>query len=293
MSIGAGGTLAAPPRRLSISRRVPFAAARSRPLLLVGVAILALLLLAGFLAPTITGRSPTAQALSEPLHAPSSAHPFGTDELGRDMLTRTLSAARIDLPIAFGLVAISLVVGTLLGILAGWARGWLDGLVARIIDVALAFPFLVLVIAIVTFRGPGVSSLFIAVGFTGWVYYTRLTRGEVLVARRMDYLRAAEASGFSRGRILIRHLLPNVVIQPLVYASSDLVYALLLGASVSYLGLGVQPPTPEWGQMVYEGQNFVTQQWWIALFPGLAIVLSALAFSLIGDGIADLARSDV
>ena len=162
----------------------------------------------------------------------------------------------------------------------------------RLLDTVAAFPFLVLVISIVAVRGPGITSLFVAVSFVGWVFYARLTRGEVLVARRVDYMRAAQASGFSRGRIFVRHLLPNVVIQPLVYASSDLVYALLLGASVSFLGLGVQAPTPEWGQMVFEGKTFVTSQWWLSFFPGLAIVVTGIAGSLIGDGIADTTRGD-
>jgi peptide/nickel transport system permease protein len=260
------------------------------PLLWIGVTLLVVIVLIAFVGPIIVGTSSTAQNYNAILQAPSAAHPFGTDQYGRDMLVRTMVAGRLDLAIAFGLVAISLTIGTAIGMVAGWFGGWLDGVVGRVIDVALAFPFLVLVIAIVGVRGPGVGSLFVAVWFTGWVFYARLTRGEVLVARGQDYMRAAVASGFSRRRVFVRHLLPNVVIQPLVYASSDLVYALLLGASVSFLGLGVQPPTPEWGQMVFEGATFITTQWWLAFFPGMAIVVTGVAFSLIGDGIADRTR---
>ena len=261
-------------------------------LLRAGLGLLALIVLLVVVGPFVVGGDPTAQDFNAVLQAPSGAHPFGTDQLGRDVLLRTLVAGRLDLVIALGIVGIALVAGTAIGILAGWAGGWVDVVVGRVVDVALAFPFLVLVIAIVAVRGPGVTSLFVAVSFVAWVFYARLTRTEVLVVRELEYMRAAEASGFSRGRIFVRHLLPNVIVQPLVYASSDLVYALLLGASVSFLGLGVQAPTPEWGQMVFEGKTFVTQQWWMAVFPGLAIVLTAIAFSLIGDGIADTARGD-
>ena len=287
-----GAVLAAPPRRRSLTQAVAPLRGREQRLLVVGLGLLGLIVAFVLLGPVALGGDAKEQNLDIVLQAPSGAHPFGTDQFGRDVLLRTLVAGRLDLLIAFGLVGIALVLGTTLGIVAGWLGGWVDGVIGRVIDVALAFTFLVLVISIVAVRGPGVSSLFVAVSFVGWVFYARLTRGEVLVARRLDYMRAAQASGYSRARIFARHLLPNVVIQPLVYASSDLVYALLLGASVSFLGLGVQAPTPEWGQMVFEGKTFITSQWWMAVFPGLAIVVTGVAFSLIGDGIADAARGD-
>ncbi len=174
--------------------------------------------------------------------------------------------------------------------MAGWAGGPLDSILMRIIDVALAFPFLVLVISIAGLRGPGLLSLYLAVSVVSWVFYARLVRSEVRQLRHSEYMLAARASDFSAVRVLGRHLLPNVIIQPLVYASSDLVYALLLAASVSYLGLGVQPPTAEWGQMVQDGSTFISVQWWLSFFPGAAIVVTAVAFSLIGDGLAALAR---
>jgi peptide/nickel transport system permease protein len=276
---------------LRASALMPRLRGQQQRLLIAGLGLLALIILAVLLGPVLLGINPDTQNYSAVLQAPSGAHPFGTDQFGRDLLARTLVARRLDLVIAFGLVGISLVIGTAIGMVAAWFGGLLDTAVSRVIDIALAFPFLVLVIAIVGVRGPGVVSLFVAVSLVGWVFYARLTRGEVLVARRVDYMRAAQASGFSRTRMFLRHLLPNVVIQPLVYASSDLVYALLLGSSVSFLGLGVQPPTPEWGQMVSEGTTFITSQWWLAFFPGLAIVITGIAFSLIGDGIADRARS--
>ena len=261
-----------------------------RHLLQIGIGLLSLIILLAISAPWISRHSPTALDLSQALRAPSASHPFGTDQFGRDVFSRTLYAARIDLMVAFVIVGVAFVTGTAVGILAGWLGGWFDGIVMRTIDVALAFPFLVLVIAIVGIRGPGLSSLFVGVSIVAWVFYARLVAGEVRVVKREEYIRAARASGFSSLRILVRHLLPNVITQPLVYASSDLVYALLLGASVSFLGLGVQPPTPEWGAMVLDGKTFLTSQWWIAFFPGLAIMVTGLAFALIGDGLADLAR---
>ena len=247
--------------------------------------------LAGVLASVITNQSPSALNIDAALQAPSFVHPFGTDQFGRDMFARTLVAARLDLPLAFALVGTGFVVGTILGTIAGWYGGLLDTVVARVIDVALAFPSLVLVLSIIGMRGPGIVSLYIAVSIFSWVFYARLVRAEVRLARQADYMRAAVASDFSTARILIRHLVPNIIIQPLVYASSDCVYALLLGASVSFLGLGIQPPGVEWGQMVSSGVAYVGDQWWISAFPGLMIAITGIGFSLIADGLADLIRS--
>jgi peptide/nickel transport system permease protein len=207
------------------------------------------------------------------------------------MLARTLAAARLDLPLAFALVATGLTIGSVIGIIAGWYGGPIDAVVTRVVDIALAFPALVLVIGIIGVRGPGLASLYLAVSLFSWVFYARLVRAEVQVARQTDYIRAAQASDFSTPRIFARHLLPNIVIQPLVYGSSDCVYALLLGASVSFLSLGVQPPAVEWGQMVALGVPYVGVQWWMSTFPGLAIAITGIGFSLIADGLADFIRS--
>ncbi len=268
-----------------------FGPLRGRGLLLaLGLALLTGIVVLSLGAPVFTSYQPDEQDPVAALLGPGGDHLFGTDQFGRDLFTRVLYAGRIDLLIGTVLVGVALLVGTAVGVLAGWYGGWFDNLVARVIDIALAFPFLVLVICIVGIRGPGLSSLFVAVSVVAWVFYARLVRGEVLAIRRTGYIRAANASAFSTGRVLVRHVLPNVVIQPLLYATSDFVYALLLGASVSYLGLGVQPPTAEWGAMVQQGQPFIVDQWWLSLFPGLAIVVTGLAFSLIGDGLADLVR---
>jgi peptide/nickel transport system permease protein len=276
--------------------------AAGRPLLLlqmgghrtslwIGVGLIVVIALSGIFAPLITSQSPNALNFDAVLQGPSPAHPFGTDQFGRDMLARTLIAARLDLPLAFALVGTGFVLGNLIGVVAGWYGGLLDTAVARVIDIALAFPSLVLVLSIIGMRGPGIVSLYIAVSVISWVFYARLVRAEVKVARQADYIRAAIASDFSTVRILARHLAPNIVIQPLVYASSDCVYALLLGASVSFLGLGVQPPGIEWGQMVSAGVAYVGDQWWISTFPGMMIAIAGIGFSLIADGLADFIRT--
>ena len=255
--------------------------------LIVGLSLLGLLLLACYGAPLFTHWSPAQLDQNAILKAPSSRHWFGTDQFGRDIFARTLYAGRVDFLIGIVLVGVALVVGTLVGMVSAWLGGVTDAIVQRLVDIGFAFPFLVLVISVVGLRGPGLSSLFIAVSFVAWIFYARLVRSEVLVLKTSNYMLAARTSGFSTARVLVFHLLPNIVNQVLLYATSDFVYAVLLGASVSYLGLGVQPPTPEWGAMVQAGQNFVATQWWISFFPGLAIVLMGLAFALIGDSLAD------
>jgi peptide/nickel transport system permease protein len=263
---------------------------RGRAALVVGAALLGFIIVVAVAAPLVAKHSPTALNPGAVLQSPSWSHPFGTDQFGRDVFARTIYSARIDLLLATMLVATAFLIGVTLGVIAGWVGGWFDTAVTRIIDIALAFPFLVLVISVIGMRGPGLASLYLAVSLVAWVFYARLVREEVLRAKQMDYIRAARASDFNTSRVVVRHLLPNVVIQPLVYASSDCVYALLLGASVSFLSLGVQPPQSEWGQMVAQGTPFLAVEWWISTFPGLAIVITGIAFSLIAEGLADLTR---
>jgi peptide/nickel transport system permease protein len=268
------------------SRRV-----QAGPLLVAGVLVIGVVLGAGLAAPLITSSSPTLQNPEAILQGPTWAHLFGTDQYGRDVFARTLYAARTDFTIGAVLVGVAASVGTVIGMVAAWAGGVIDALVLWLIDIGFAFPFLVLVISMVGLRGPGLGSLFIAVSIVAWIFYARLVRSETMVVKDANYIRAARLSGFSMPRILLRHVLPNVATQVLLYATSDFVYAILLGASVSYLGLGVQPPTPEWGAMVQQGQSFITTQWWLSLFPGLSIVVVGIGFSLIGDGLGDLLRS--
>lgn len=254
---------------------------------LAGVLVVALLALA---APLLTAYDPTALDLLHALQPPSLAHPFGTDPFGRDIFSRVLFGARIDLQIGLIGVAIPLVCGTAIGLLSGFYGGWIDTIIGRIIDVVAAFPFLVLVIAIVAMLGPGLVSFYIAVSLVSWVAYARIIRGEVLSVREREYVLAARMLGYSNARIMFRHLLPNVVPAVFVFAMSDIVLDILTGASLGFFGLGVQSPTPEWGVMIAEGRDFVTTAWWMVAFPGLAIVIVGLFFSLVGDGLADVIR---
>ena len=237
-------------------------------------------------APLLASHSPNSQDLLHVLASPSSAHPLGTDDLGRDVWARLLYAGRIDLALGVAAVIAPFAVGTALGLLAGYLGDWVDAVIMRVLDVVVAFPFYVLVIAVVFALGPGVKSIFIAITAVAWVSYTRIVRGEVMVAKRIGYVQAARAAGLSTPRILARHLLPNVLSQALVYAMSDIVLTILAIVTLGFLGLGVQPPTAEWGQMMQTGKDFLTIRPWLVTAPGLAVVLTGLALSLIGDGLA-------
>jgi len=259
-----------------------------RPMLAAGLALLLAFVLAALCAPWVAPYDPIAQDAAARLLPPSLAHPFGTDNFGRDVLSRVIWGARIDLQIAVIGVVFPFLIGTVVGTVAGFFGGWIDAVFMRIIDVVLAFPFLVLMLSIITILGPGLGSFYIAMALVGWVSYARLIRAQILVLKTQDFAVAAASLGFSRARIMFRHLLPNALAGSLVFVMSDAVLVLLNGAAISYLGLGVQPPAAEWGIMVAEAQGFLTQAWWITLFPGLAIVTLAFGFSLTGDALADL-----
>jgi len=257
----------------------------------VGVVLLGVLALAAVLAPVLVS-SPNQLHLGSALQGPSAAHPFGTDEYGRDVLGRVLVATGTDLEIGLFCVLPALFIGTVLGTLAGYFGGWLDMALMRIVDVLVAFPFMVLVIAIVAALGVGITNMFIAVAAVAWVSYARLARSEVQVIRQLDYIRAARVLGFSHRRILSRHVLPNVVVQPLVYCTSDFVGYILLCSALGYLGLGVQPPNAEWGTMIADGKNFLAQAPWISIFPGCAIVVVGIACILVGNSLGDVLRPE-
>jgi len=260
------------------------------PSLWVGmIGILTIAVLAA-LAPLIAPYDPTALALGKGLTPPSAAHWFGTDQLGRDILTRVLYAARIDLQIGTIGVLIPLVMGAVIGLFAGYYAGWPDALLGRVIDVVTAFPFLVLVLAIVAMLGPGLRNFYIAISLVSWVAYARIVRGEALSVRGRGYILAARSLGFGDLRIMFRHLLPNVIVPALVFGMSDFVLDILAGASLGFFGLGVQPPTPEWGVMIAEGRNFIITAPWVVIFPGVAIIVTSFFVSLIGDNVSDLVR---
>ncbi|CAM3246501.1 ABC transporter permease [Deinococcus saxicola] len=261
-----------------------------KPTLLIGLALLLLLLVAALFPRALAPFSPTDFDYEALLKGPSAKHPFGTDNFGRDVLSRVIYATRVDLQIAVFTTLFPFIFGTLLGALTGYLGRWSDALVGRVADLVVVFPFLVLVIAIVAVLGPGLTNMYIAVSAVGWVSYWRLTRGEVMNQKKAEYAQAGRVLGYSPSRILLRHLLPNAVTPAIVYLMTDMSLGILLGASLGYLGLGAQPPTAEWGVMVADGKNFMATAWWISTFPGLALTLAGVTFSLIGDGLADALR---
>ena len=262
----------------------------SQPALATGLILLGLIVLAAVLAPVITSYNPIQQNLTQTLLGPSAKHWLGTDQLGRDTFTRLLYGLRNDLRIAFIAVLLPFVIGTVLGSIAGYFGGWVDAIIMRVVDIVVAFPFYVLIIALVFVLGPGESSIYIAITLVGWVSYARIIRGEILVAKRQDYVLAAQSGGLSAIRIIGKHLLPNVISQAIIYAMSDIVQDILAIVTLGYFGLGVPPPTPDLGSMINDGQNFITTHWQLTTFPGLAVVVVGLALSLIGDGLADIIR---
>ncbi len=238
-------------------------------------------------APWVAPYDPIAQDLNATLLPPGGAHLLGTDNFGRDILSRIIWGTRIDLQMGALGVLFPFLIGTTIGSAAGYCGGLIDMLLMRLLDVTMSFPFFVLIIAIVATLGPGLISFYIALALVGWVSYARLIRAQFLVIRHADFVLAAQSLGYSHGRIVFRHILPNAIMPAVVFAMSDAVIDILLGSSLSYLGLGIQPPTAEWGLMIAEGQGFIAQAWWIAFFPGLAIVLLAVGFSLLADGFAE------
>jgi peptide/nickel transport system permease protein len=275
----------ATPRGKAASLRDRYPWLRNRNLM-AGLTLLSALILIFVCAPLIATQNPDQQNLVATLAHPSSAHLLGTDNLGRDTFSRLVYAGRIDLGIGIAAVIAPFILGTILGLLAGYLGGWVDAVIMRVLEIVVAFPFFVLVIAVVFALGSGVRSIFIAITAVAWVSYTRIIRGEVLVAKRVGYAQAARAAGLSTPRILLRHLTPNVLTQALVYAMSDIVMTILAIVTLGFLGLGVQPPTAEWGSMMQDGYQFISIRPWLVTAPGIAVVLTGLALSLIGDGLA-------
>ena len=258
--------------------------------LLGGGAILFVLLLCAFVPDLMAPYPPNTFNFRALLQSPSWAHPFGTDNFGRDVLSRTIWAARVDLQIAFFSTVFPAVFGTIVGAVLGYAGGWADAVFRRVMDIFVTIPFLVLVIAIIAVLGPGLFNMYVAVSAVNWIVYARLMRAEVMAQARRDYAAAGRVMGFSPARIVFRHLLPNALAPALVFWATDGALAILLGSSLGYLGLGAQPPTAEWGVLIADGKNFMTKAWWVTIFPGLAIVLAGAGFSLLGDGLAAVLR---
>jgi peptide/nickel transport system permease protein len=256
-------------------------------LAVIGGALCQFWLLVALAAPWLAPYDPLAQDLAATLQPPSVAHLLGTDNFGRDILSRIIWGTRLDLQMGVFGVLFPFIIGTFIGAMSGYFGGFVDMVLMRLLDITISFPFFVLIIAIVATLGPGLGSFYIALALVGWVSYARLVRARFLVLKHADFVMAARSLGFSHLRIVLHHILPNAIMPALVFSMSDAVIDILLGSSLSYLGLGIQPPTPEWGLMIAEGQNFIATGWWMTFFPGLAIVLLATGFSLLADGAAE------
>jgi peptide/nickel transport system permease protein len=280
-SVGAAPVveLAAPARRR--------ASRRPATPVLIGAAIVATLGLAALLAPLIAPSAPNEVDFLNPLAGPSLAHPMGTDDSGRDVLSRSLYGLRIDLAIVLLITYVPLPIGVLLGAVAGSFGGKIDAVIARLADVMLAFPFFVLVIAIIAIVGPGLTGVLIGVPLAAWALYARLARSEMLVLREQPFMLATTALGYSRTRAILRHAVPNLMRTALIYSTLDMVVNLLLLSSLSYLGLGMQPPGAELGTIIAGGQPYLLSAWWIATLPGLILVVFGVGVGLIGDGLSD------
>ena len=266
------------------------ARAFSRPSFAVGIVILGLSLSLALFPQVFAPYDPLAFDLQAIQQGPSLAHPFGTDNFGRDVLSRVIWAYRVDMQMAFFATIFALLIGITVGAFVGYYGGIADVIFGRCVDAIITFPFLVLVIAIVAVLGPGLVNMYVAITAVNWVYYARLTRAEIMAQKANDYAAAGRVLGYSDRRIIFRHLLPNAISPILVYWMTDMALAILLGSSLGYLGLGAQPPAAEWGVLIAEGRNFLMTAWWMSLMPGIAIVLTGLGFSLVGDALADLLR---
>jgi len=263
-------------------------AARASPGLTVGVVLVLVLALAALLAPVLAPFPADAHDATHPLRAlraPGGEHVFGTDDLGRDVLSRVLYGARTSLLITVAVLGLALAAGVPVGLLAGFAGGWVDDLLMRVADAFLAFPALVLALAVTLLLGPSVEHAAIAVAIAWWPWYARLARAGAATVRGRGYVVAARGLGVSRRRIVLRHVAPNALAPTLVQASLDASGVILQVSALSFLGLGAQDPTPEWGLMVSQGQGLLATSWWFSAFPAAAIVVTALAFNLIGEGL--------
>ena len=256
-------------------------------LAVIGAVVLTLLALTALFAPWLAPADPSKIFFTEMRAAPSPAHWFGTDELGRDILSRVMYGARVSLSAGLISVTMALLVGTSMGLIAGYVRGWLDDLLMRIVDAMLSLPFLVLAIALAAILGPSLRNTMIAIAIVTAPVFARITRGEVLAQREREYVQAAQALGARDGRVILRHLLPNISGPLIVQTSLAIANAILAESSLSFLGLGVQPPEPSWGSMLNAARGYLADAPWMALFPGAAIFLGVLAFNLLGDGLRE------
>ena len=252
----------------------------------IGLAIVVGITVLSVAAPLLPLPDPLEQDFGARLAPPSLAHPFGTDNLGRDMVSRVIHGARVDLQLGLLTTTASLIIGMALGAIAGFYRGVRETVITRTVDAVLALPFLVLVIAIVAIVGPGLKGIYIGIIAVSWTIYTRITYAEMLVLRERQFILAARTLAYSNARIIFRHALPNLIRPNIAWFLSDIVLNILALTALSYLGLGVQPPDPEWGALISSGQNFLVTAWWISALPGVVVVIVGIGFSLIGEWVS-------
>lgn len=254
---------------------------------LAGGGVVALLFIFSFLAPVISPADPNSINAWQVLSPPSLQHWFGTDELGRDVFSRVIFGARISLLVGFVAIGISVTIGTVVGLISGYYSGIVDTFLMRLVDIMLCFPAFFLILAVIAFLGPSIWYIMMIIGLTSWMGVARMVRAETLSIREMDYITAARCIGCSDLRIIFRHILPNAMSPVLVSATLGVAGAILTESALSFLGIGVQPPTPSWGNMLTSGKDYIEFAWWLSLFPGLAILITVLAYNLLGEGIRD------
>lgn len=276
-----------PAARRWAARRSPWQRFQRNPRAIAGAALLLFFAGVALYGPEWVPFSPDRSNVLSRLHPPGGSHLLGTDHLGRDILSRTVVAARVSLTIGLLSMLVSIVAGTVIGALAGFFGGWLDAVLMRLTDAVLAIPVFFLTVAFLAMFGPSIPGLIFIIGATAWPPAARLVRVEFLALRARDFVAAAHATGASNGRIIVRHLLPNVVPIIAISATLRIGLAILTEAGLSFLGLGVQPPRPSWGNIIADGREYLSIAWWVSLFPGLCVFLAVMAFNLIGDGLRD------
>ncbi len=257
------------------------------PMAVAGGVIVVLLFAVSLLAPWISPHDPNAIDLKNVLAPPSGAHPFGTDPLGRDVLSRMIWGAGISLKVGFVATGIAILIGTILGALAGYYGRWLDAAIMRFVDIMLCFPTFFLILAVIAILEPSIWNIMIVIGLTGWMGVTRLVRADFISLKERDFVLAARAVGAGDLRIIFRHILPNAMASVLVTATLGVAGAILTESALSFLGIGVQPPTPSWGNILTAGKDNIDIAWWLSLYPGLAILVTVLGYNLLGEGIRD------
>jgi len=264
---------------------------RKNPSFFWGMVIVGIIFLIAIFHKQISPFNPGENNLKNILQAPGGPHLLGTDQYGRDVFSRIISATPLDLEIGILSVLFPLLIGIVVGLFSGFYGGVIDAIFMRLVDIVVAFPFMVLIIALIAVLGPGLKNVIIAVTISSWIIYARIVRSEILIAKKLEYVISARVLGFSDMRIMLRHILPNVVSTAILFGALDISLDILLAATLGFLGLGVQPPTPEWGTIIAEGRNFMTTAWWISFFPGIAIIITGGGFALLADGLADVLRA--